>query len=223
MNKIFILFLSFVSAIHAESEEKNSDLKAKSGQIEEKKLQEAQDVIQNVSQKTQDVFLSTQEKDLQGSGDKLKKQKEALRILLKEYADIRHIARIVFPQKKLWKTLSSTQKEEYFKIFGDEIINTYYTMLKTKYQEKIALDIKKAVRIPRNKRSDFFRVETTFNSTPPVNLTWMLTSQMKIIDLNVEGASLTHAKKKEYKSLARQCMGPEGKIDFDLFLSKIKQ
>lgn len=223
MNKIFILFLSFVSAIHAESEEKNSDLKAKSGQIEEKKLQKAQDVIQNVSQKTQDVFLSTQETDLQGSGDKIKKQKEALRILLKEYADIRYIARIVFPQKKLWKTLSSTQKEEYFKIFGDEIINTYYTMLKTKYQKKIALDIKKAVRIPRNKRSDFFRVETTFNSTPPVNLTWMLTSQMKIIDLNVEGASLTHAKKKEYKSLARQCMDPEGKIDFDLFLSKIKQ
>lgn len=223
MNKIFILFLSFVSAIHAESEEKNSDLKAQSGQIEEKKLQEAQDVIQKVSQKTQDVFLRTQETDLQGSGDKIKKQKEALRILLQECADIQYIARIVFPQKKLWKTLSQKQKEKYFKIFGDEIINTYYTMLKTKHQKKIALDIKKAVRIPRKQRSDFFRVETTFNSTPPVNLTWMLTSQMKIIDLNVEGASLTHAKKKEYKSLARQCMGPKGKIDFDLFLSKIQQ
>lgn len=222
MNKIFILFFSFLSAVNAKSEQKHSDLDPKSDQIEKTKLQEARDVIKNASQETEKVFLTRQEKDLKGSGDKTKKQKKGLRTLLEKYADTRYIARVVFPQKKLWKKLSTEQKDAYFDLFSNDIVNTYYNMLGTEYQKKIRLDIGKARRIP-SKKYNFFRVETTFNSTPPVKLTWMLNSTMKIIDLNVEGASLMRAKKKEYKSLARQCMSSKGKMDFDKFLSKIKE
>jgi ABC-type transporter MlaC component len=65
-------------------------------------------------------------------------------------------------------------------------------------------------------------VDGAFKSEPPINVSWLVW-QNKIIDLQVEGASLVSARKAEYRSMARRCMDADGKVDSAKFVSMLAE
>jgi ABC-type transporter MlaC component len=181
-----------------------------------KAIKKAKNLVTEASQKIQDIFTSKQYKK---SSDKEKK--DALFRLFDTYIDVKTVARIVWPGLK--KDIKK-HMDAYIAAFKQDFVETYFNMLRGEYKNNVEIDIKTPRIIKRNKKKKSFtlKVDGVFKSEPPINVSWLVW-QNKIIDLQVEGASLVSARKAEYRSMARRCMDADGKVDSAKFVSMLAE
>lgn len=147
-----------------------------------------------------------------GEADRLSK----FRDLLTEGFDVPAIAR--FTLGRYWRVATDAQKAEFLTVFEQLIIDTYSTRFKEYKGEKLTiLD-------SRNEDSDHATVQTQIvdpaGGRQPVRIEWRVlksSGQLKIVDVLVEGVSMSVTQQQEFASAIQRNGG-----DVGLFITQLK-
>ncbi len=122
--------------------------------------------------------------------------------LLDTYFDVNTIGR--FAMGRHWRDASDTQKDEYLKLFKQMILDVYTKRFSDYTNEK--LEVLKAEKI--NDRDTIVKSQVVFgNDRPPLLLEWRVRDkkgQARIIDLSVEGVSMSVTQRSDFSSIIQR-------------------
>ena len=126
---------------------------------------------------------------------------EKFRSLLKKNFDVPFIGKWVLG--RYWRKASDTEKEQYLKLFEDYVVITYVERFDQYSGEKIKVD--KTVRDPGGDFVVYSQIERP-NGGDPIRVDWRVKMDgdvYKIVDVFVEGISMSQSQRKEFTSVIR--------------------
>ncbi len=148
-----------------------------------------------------------------GEAERLSK----FRALLTEGFDVPAIAR--FTLGRYWRVATDAQKAEFLTVFEQLIIDTYSTRFKEYKGEKLT------ILGSRNEDSDHATVQTQIvdpaGGSQPVKIEWRVLKpggQLKIVDVLVEGVSMSVTQQQEFASAIQRNGGDVGQ-----FIAQLKE
>lgn len=188
---IFLNALLFSMAIAVDSQK--VDVSEAKESAKEDTLEYAKQTIEEASQKTSSIMNDKKLNDQQ-------RKQMFIELFAKDF-NVNAIAKLALG--KHWKSASEQEIKEYVDLFKQDIVNTYFNLLRKYYQENNVLTIVKAEKIAKHDGGTkvFSEAKNTDNQKM-VSLKWNLLHG-KILDVDVEGASLANAKKNDYQQLFR--------------------
>ncbi|MBP9877715.1 MAG: ABC transporter substrate-binding protein [Alphaproteobacteria bacterium] len=127
---------------------------------------------------------------------------ERFRGILHTAFDVKYIARFVLGRN--WNQANETQRAEYNRLFEEMLLDMYQVRFQNYSGESLIVDNSKVV-------SDtdsivYGKIQKT-DGSPPVNLEWRVRqkdSSCKIIDMLVEGVSMSLTHRSEFNSIIQQ-------------------
>lgn len=125
--------------------------------------------------------------------------------LLSEYFDVPTIGR--FALGRYWKSVSDDQKEEYIDLFRTMIVEIYASRFEGYTNEKVEIVSSRSL----NKRDVLVSSQLVFaDNRAPIPLEWRVRNvdgQPKIIDLVVEGVSMSVTQRSDFNSVMQRADG----------------
>lgn len=156
-------------------------------------MKEAETFIQKLSDT---ALMSLTDKGLN------RKEREArVRTVLKENFDINTIGR--FAMGTHWREATAAQQTEYLRLFEDMIVQTYTT----RFEEYSGQTMKVGNAIESGKRDILVSSQILQPEGPPLNLEWRIrerNGQMKIIDVVVEGISMSVTQRSDFSAVIQR-------------------
>jgi phospholipid transport system substrate-binding protein len=136
-----------------------------------------------------------------------KERIERFRSLLSESFDLERIAR--FTLGRYWRTASDTEKTEFIELFEKFVIQSY----STRFQDLSG----KKLNVIKSRELSASQVlvlsEIISPGKPPVKINWRIRSDYetyKIVDVTVEGISMSITQRDEFGAVIRQTGGRVG-------------
>ncbi|MBL4613583.1 MAG: ABC transporter substrate-binding protein [Magnetovibrio sp.] len=123
------------------------------------------------------------------------------RILLRQNFDVPFIGRWVLG--RYWRKASDAQKEEYLKLFEDYVVITYVERFDQYSGDSIK--VVKTISDPGKDTLVFSEIPRPSGGAP-IRVDWRVRSKSdiyKIIDVHVEGISMSQSQRKEFSSVIR--------------------
>lgn len=155
---------------------------------------EAQDFISSLANKGVN-FLEDE------SQTKEEKEK-AFKKLLRENFDMKTIGR--FSLGKYWRDASKEQQKEYLTLFEDMIVNVY----SRRFGEYDGQELKITGTDPVGKRDILVSSQIIQSSGPNISVAWRVrngkTGAMKIVDISVEGVSMSLTQRADFSSVIQR-------------------
>ena len=156
--------------------------------------QGAQNFIENVSSRGLS-FLQNENLDEAG-------RKKEFGKLLRDSFDLKTIGR--FALGTYWRQADDAQKDEYINLFEDMVINTYAKRFKEYQGQQVAVDRAR----PEGDKDTIVnsRIVST-DGAPDVQLDWRVrykNGQYRIIDVLVEGVSMSLTQRSEFSSIIQR-------------------
>lgn len=138
--------------------------------------------------------------------DLSEKQREArFRTLLREHFDLEAIGKWVLG--RYWRTATTAEREEYLALFEDLIVKTYAKRFKEYTGEHLTIQDA----IPGGDEDAIVHSEIVRpNGAPPIRVDWRVHSpdgDYKIVDVVVEGVSMSQTQRSEFSSVIRRSGG----------------
>jgi len=124
-------------------------------------------------------------------------REKRVRNLLKANFDIPTIGR--FALGTYWKDASDAQKKEYLSLFEDMIVKTYTQ----RFAEYSGQALKVAGSLSRNEKDSIVSSQIIQKDGPPVSVDWVVRNKggMKVIDVMVEGISMSVTQRSDFASV----------------------
>ncbi len=152
---------------------------------------------------------------LENSELNAKAREAEFRKLLKGNFDMKTIGK--FALGSYWKTSSKAQQKEYLKLFENMIITVYSKRFGDYKGQK--LNVLKAQ--PKGKRDVIVSSMIVPKSGPQIDVNWRVrkqkNGQFKVIDIMVEGVSMTVTQRADFKSVIQRGGG-----DVEVLLAKLR-
>ena len=149
--------------------------------------------IETVSKKTETIIT--------GSGTDEEKKKQFVALFESDF-NVPAIAKHVL--RSYWKDATEAEKKEYVHLFKEDIVGTYFSLLKKYYEKKEQLVILRVEPSPRAKQAcDVYSEARNPDNNRKITLKWQLLNG-KILDVIVDKASMSSAKGREYRDLMRK-------------------
>lgn len=130
------------------------------------------------------------------------KKKSQFSSLLDNYFDVKTIGR--FAMGRHWRDATEEQRDEYLKLFKEMVLDVYSKRFSDYTNEK--LEVLKAEKI--NDRDTIVKSQVVFgNNRPPLVLDWRVRDkqgQSRIIDLSVEGVSMSVTQRSDFSSIIQR-------------------
>lgn len=127
------------------------------------------------------------------------------RKLLNEHFAVRTIGRWVLG--RYWNKATDAERQEYFKLFENLIVNTYVDRFTTYSGEQLTI----VKTVPATESDVLVQSEITRpKGSQPVSVTWRLRTMdghFKIVDVIVEGVSMGQTQRAEFASVIRRSGG----------------
>lgn len=153
----------------------------------------ARSTIEAVSKKTETIIT--------GAGTDEEKKKQFIALFESDF-NVPAIAKHVL--RSYWKEATEAEKKEYVHLFKQDIVGTYFGLLKKYYEKKEQLVILRVEPSPRAKHAcDVYSEARNPDNNRKITLKWQLLNG-KILDVIVDRASMSNAKSREYKDLMRK-------------------
>ncbi len=130
-------------------------------------------------------------------------RKENLRKILRNYFDVKLIARLALG--RYWKRASKSQRAQYMTLFEDLIVVTYSNRFKDYSNEKLLIENTIA-----NDKYVLVKSLVDRGAQQPIRVDWRITftdGRYKIIDVVVEGVSMVQTQRSEFSSVIRRSGG----------------
>lgn len=128
----------------------------------------------------------------------LAEREKRVRSLLRTYFDVDTIAR--FTLGTHWRNATDAQKAEYIKLFEKMIVSTYAQ----RFSEYSGQDLKVGKATKASDRDTVVNSQILQNGGPPIAVDWRVRNkggQMKIIDVIVEGISMSVTQRSDFSSV----------------------
>ena len=206
MKKITLAFV-LISYLSAHTNIAVAQLPGTVQSSQEDVLGRSRSTIESVSKKTEDI--------IHGSGTDAEKKAQFVTLFESDF-NVPAIAKHVF--RSYWKSATDVEKKEYVSLFTQDIVGTYFSLLKKYYEKKEQLVI---LRVEPSKRAknacDVYSEARNPDNNRKITLKWQLLNG-KILDVIVDRASMSNAKAREYKDLMRK----SGK-SFPTFLKALRE
>ena len=203
MTLVFVL-ISYLSP-HTSIADTQSQGTVQSSQ--EDALGRSRSTIESVSKKTEDI--------INGSITDAEKKAQFVTLFESDF-NVPAIAKHVL--RSYWKSATESEKKEYIDFFKKNIVGTYFSLLKKYYEKKVQLVILRVEPSKRGKTAcDVYSEARNPDNNRKITLKWRLLNG-KILDVIVDGASMSNAKEREYKDLMRK----SGK-SFPTFLNALRE
>ncbi len=130
------------------------------------------------------------------------KQREAhMRKLLDRYFDMTAIGR--FALGRNWRKASKVQQKQYLKLFKDMVVRTYAHKFKDYSGEQFEVTGSKIL----NKRDTIVNSRIIPKDAPKLSIDWRVrkkANEYKIIDIIIEGVSMSVTQRSEFASIIQQ-------------------
>lgn len=136
-------------------------------------------------------------------GSQTKEEKEeAFQKLLRENFDMKTIGR--FSLGKYWRDASKEQQEEYLTLFENMIVDVY----SRRFGEYDGQELKITDTEPVGKRDILVSSQIIQSSGPNISVAWRVrngkTGAMKIVDISVEGVSMSLTQRADFSSVIQR-------------------
>lgn len=163
-----------------------------------------------LSAQANDALAKSAEKHVQTLGDRaiavisnkdlsVKGREAEFNSLLNQYFDIKSIGRFVLG--RYWNQATEAQQKEYMKLFQKMIASMYAEKFSTYTNEKFVV----VNAVARDERDAIVSSRIEFDgSRPPIMLEWRVRKRdegLKIVDLSVEGISMSVTQRSDYSSV----------------------
>lgn len=158
----------------------------------------AMSVVRTVSQRTEEIVTYS------GSDAEKKVQ---FKKLFEEHFNVPAIA--THALGFYWTKATNSEKEQYLRLFKEDIVETYYNLLKKYYEKKDNLKkenlliVRAEASIRNPDECQVFSEARNYENDRKVFLKWRL-HKNKVVDVLVDQASMVNAKKREYQDLMRK-------------------
>ena len=131
-----------------------------------------------------------------------KQREDRFRSLLRDHFDLEAIGKWVLG--RYWRTATTAQREEYLSLFEDLIVKTYAKRFKEYTGERLTIQDA----IPGGDDDAIVHSEIIRpNGAPPIRVDWRVRSpngDYKIVDVVVEGVSMSQTQRSEFSSVIRR-------------------
>jgi phospholipid transport system substrate-binding protein len=147
----------------------------------------------------------------------VEQQEERFKGIVTKYIAFKSISRWVLGQRH-WKRASEKQREEYLRLYGDIMVATYAHRFQGYSGEK--LEVTKARVIDANQALVESKIVRE-GADKPLVINWRVRGtdgSYRIIDIMVEGLSMSQTQRSEFKSFMRSNGG-----DMDALLANLKE
>lgn len=136
------------------------------------------------------------------STDDLSKKKELFRGLLVQNFNMKSIGKFVLSRH--WRAATDQQKEQFAKLFEQNMVDTYTSQFDQYKDEKMIVQNSR-----RDKKDGAVWVSTTVQGSArePINIRWKLynkDNQLKVYDIHVNEVSMCITHRSEYASIIDQ-------------------
>lgn len=162
----------------------------------------ADEFVQQISKK---AFSSLGEANL-SDADRV----ERFRVLLNEAFDMKRIGRFVLGRH--WRTASDVEKTEFQDLFEKFIVQAYANRFRDLTDKKLVVNGTREL----NARESLVPSRIEIPGQPAVNVNWKVRESngtLKIVDVTVEGISMSVTQRDEFSAVIRQTGGTVGGLN----------
>ena len=143
-----------------------------------------------------------------------REREKRVRDLLRTNFDLTTIGR--FALGTYWKSASETQKKEYMDLFEDMVVKTYTQ----RFSEYSGQSFQVAGAIPASDKDSVVSSQLVQNDGSSINVEWRVRSKngsMKVIDVVVEGISMSVTQRSDFSSVIQK-----GNGDVDALINTLR-